>query len=341
MNIITQERNYLPIDLETKYHACSRVVISKWKISKVCSFYHVKRSSLFRWLKHFNGSKESLNNRSHRPKTPHPATISDEVVQKVLNLKRRNSTASYLEIWMKMHRKKYTLSISSVLRILKRNKEYIPYVSNAKKKHNKAYHTPKMIGEKWQMDVKFVPSECKVMNISSQNYYQYTVLDECSRKRFLYFSNEHSMYETVQALRLAIEFFGYAPLVLQSDNGFEFSDQARRKRSKNSRQYPNLLEAFCIEQGIIHKFIKPKTPEHNGKVERSHRIDQDKFYRNLKFYSLDDLRKQGKLWNKRYNNMPRFVLNCKTPNEIELSLLEKFITIRNELGHNSLTSSES
>ena len=96
-----------------------------------------------------------------------------------------------------------------------------------------------------------------------------------------------------------------------------------------------------FEYGIVHKYISPRTPEHNGKVERSHRIDQDKFYRTLKFYSLDDLRKQGKVWNKKYNNMPRFILKCKTPNEIEIELKDEFVKTRNKQGLKSLTSIES
>lgn len=342
MNILTHQRNYIPIDLETRFHACKRVKESHWKISKVCSFYHVKRSSLFRWLKKFDGSKESLIDKSHKPLSPHPRTLSEETVQKTLNIKRRNPDNSYMEIWLKMQRNNYVISLSSVLRILKRAKEYIPYVSNAKKKHDKKYHTPNMIGEKWQMDVKFVPHECKVRSIISRNFYQYTILDECSRKRFLYFTNEHSMYESSIALRKAIDFFGYAPIILQTDNGWEFSETVKRdKKAPHARKYPNILEATCIEHGIIHKFIRPRTPEHNGKVERSHRIDQDKFYRTLKFYSLDDLRKQGKAWNKRYNNMPRFILKCKTPNEIEIELKNDLIKIRGEQGLKSLTSFES
>ena len=342
MNIIAHERNYIPIDLVTRFHACKRVKESHWKISKVCSFYHVKRSSLFRWLKKFDGTEESLKDKSHKPKTKHPRTLSEETVTKVLNLRRRNPDNSYMEIWIKMHRNDYIISLSSVLRILKRANQYVPYVSNAKKKHNKKYHTPEMIGEKWQMDVKFVPHECKTSNIISRNFYQYTILDECSRKRFLYFTNEQSMYESAIALRKAIEFFGYSPVILQTDNGLEFSEAVKRNvKAPHARPYPNILEQACIEFGIMHKFIRPRTPEHNGKVERSHRIDQDKFYRNLKFYSLDDLRNQGKSWNKKYNNTPRFILKCRTPNEIELELKEKFLTIRNEQGHKSLTSIES
>lgn len=47
-------------------------------------------------------------------------------------------------------------------------------------------------------------------------------------------------------------------------------------------------------------------------------IDQDKFYRALRFYFFNDLRRQGKIWNKRYNNTSKLVFNFKTPNEVEL-----------------------
>ena len=52
-------------------------------------------------------------------------------------------------------------------------------------------------------------------------------------------------------------------------------------------------------------------PERNGKIERSHRIDQEKFFRNLSFYSLRYLREQGAMWNKRYNETPAMVDNWK------------------------------
>lgn len=108
------------------------------------------------------------------------------------------------------------------------------------------------------------------------------------------------MYETVVGLAEAIAFFGYQPTLIQTDNGTEFS-----------------------ARGIEHKFIRPRTPEHNGKVERSHRIDQEKFYRNLKFFSLQDLAAQGARWMRKYNDTPRMVLKMKSPNEAELEKLSK------------------
>ena len=161
-----------------------------------------------------------------------------------------------------------------------------------------------------------MPNECKVDSLDDR-YYQYTILDECSRYRILYYTNEHSMYETVKALEYAYSKLKLYPKEIQTDNGFEFSDKANRKdKGKHTRLYDNYLERFLELHNIKHHLIRPRTPEHNGKVERSHRIDQDKFYRYLKFYNLVDLRKQGSLWNDRYNNLPKAVLNFKTPKEV-------------------------
>ena len=99
------------------------------------------------------------------------------------------------------------------------------------------------------------------------------------------------MYETVQALKYAYSKIGCFPSEIQTDNGFKFTDKARRASdSKTARQYDNLLEHFCKENNIKHHFIRPRTPRHNGKVERSYRINQDKFYKHQKFNSLNDLR---------------------------------------------------
>jgi len=322
MTIIAQERNYIPVDIETRYHAVQRRIESKWKVKKILSFYHVKKSSLYRWLKQYDGSKESLKDKSHRPQKKHPRSIKEKIIKKIINLQKREPNRSFLEIWVKLKRKGIEISAISVLRILKRNQEYREYKPN-RKKHDKKYHTPSMVHEKWQMDVKYVPKECKAKGLEGK-YYQYTILDECSRKRILYFTNEHSMYETVKAIEYAIERIGCYPKEIQTDNGFEFTDRTKRKVEKE-----NILEEFLRKKQIRHHFIRPRTPEHNGKVERSHRIDQDKFYRYLKFYSLEDLRYQGALWNRRYNDMPKIVLEFKTPNEIEL---EKLIELLENTG---------
>lgn len=83
------------------------------------------------------------------------------------------------------------------------------------------------------------------------------------------------------------------------------------------------MNRFCAENGIARKLIRPRTPEHNGKVERSHKIDQERFYRTLAFHSIDDLRGQGRRWNGRHNDTPRICLGLKSPNEVELAKRKK------------------
>ena len=43
-----------------------------------------------------------------------------------------------------------------------------------------------------------------------------------------------------------------------------------------------------LDQGIGHLYIKPRTPRLNGKVERSHRIEAEEFYRLLDGVVIDD-----------------------------------------------------
>ena len=61
---------------------------------------------------------------------------------------------------------------------------------------------------------------------------------------------------------------------VQTDNGFEFTNRF----SNSKRDLPTLFEKTAAELGIRHKLIRPYTPRHNGKVERSHREDQKRFY---------------------------------------------------------------
>ena len=82
---------------------------------------------------------------------------------------------------------------------------------------------------------------------------------------------------------------------------------------KAIRKHPK-ADARTLEQcGIRHKLIAPYTPRHNGKVERSHRKDNEYFYATHSFYSFEDFKKQLSVHNRRYNNFPMRPLNWKSP----------------------------
>ena len=77
---------------------------------------------------------------------------------------------------------------------------------------------------------------------------------------------------------------------------------------------------MCSEIGIEHKRIRPRTPRHNGKVERSHRNDQERFYNHMSFYDYTDLMVQMKRYLSRSNNIPMQVLGWKSPLQKHLEL---------------------
>ena len=62
-----------------------------------------------------------------------------------------------------------------------------------------------------------------------------------------------------------------------------------------------LFEKTLAQLGIRHKRIRPFTPRHNGKVERSHRKDNEYFYADHKFYSFVDFAKQLAVHQRKYN----------------------------------------
>ena len=76
-----------------------------------------------------------------------------------------------------------------------------------------------------------------------------------------------------------------------------------------------MFESTLEKLGIDYKVIKPHTPKQNGRVERSHRKDQERFYYKRVFYSLEDLRNQGKEWRKEYNTFFMRPLGWLSPNE--------------------------
>ena len=165
------------------------------------------------------------------------------------------------------------------------------------------------------MDVKVIPKQCYVGQMPDK-FYQYTFIDEASRERFIYPYKEQSSYSTIDFIKRAITYFGYKPETIQTDNGQEFT-----YTMKTDKIHP--VDVFLNSLDVNHKLIKPRTHRHNGKVERSHRNDQQRFYSYLRFYSYDDLLKQMKAYLKRSNNIPMQSLNWLSPLEMRQQIIQK------------------
>ena len=78
------------------------------------------------------------------------------------------------------------------------------------------------------------------------------------------------------------------------------------------------------DQGIRHVYIKPKSPQLNGKVERSHRTDGEEFYQLLTYTDDVDLAQKLASWEDFYNiNRPHGAHKGRTPYEALRSMLGK------------------
>ena len=314
-NIITQKekniKRYLPHELKTREHAV-KTYRNNGDIGYVCRKYHISRTSLWRWNKKYDGTRESLADKSHKPHSKHPTEHTEKEIKWITDLIKRNPHITLNEIWYKLKiNKGYTRKVTSLYRVLRKIGYYNnPEIKGTSKKHNKEYHTPKEIGVKWQIDVKYVPNECKTKGIpEDKRYYQYTCIDEASRERYLYWYEEHTPTNTVDFVKRCIRYYGYKTQEIQTDNGTEFT----YNDPKIKKTHP--MDVLLKELEIKHHKIRPRTPEHNGKVERSHRNDNERFYSYLKFYSIEDLKKQGAEYVKRSNNIPMAVLGYMTPKE--------------------------
>lgn len=275
----------------------------------------VSRATIYRWIKKFDGTKESLLDKSRRPHS-HPNQHTEEELRNIINYKAKNKNKGLVMLWLKLREKTgYSRSVVSLYRALIRLGIYKKTPSKKKQPENGIYKQATYPGEKVQIDVKYVPTNCMLEEDKRNRvrYYQYTAIDEFTRQRVVMATKEHSTYESVKFLWLILKKFKFKIETIQTDNGFEFTNRLSHTSNRNTKTYfEKELEAHKIK----HKLIKPRTPKQNGKVERSHRKDQENLYYNQKFLSFEDFKRKLSRWIKEYNNTGMKPLNWKSPNQI-------------------------
>ena len=283
----------------------------KHGVSKAAVKYKTNRQYIYRWRRRYDGSIESLRDRSRRPHH-HPNQHTPEEIKLITDMRRRNPHDGLVVFWVKLSRRGYSRSIPGLYRFLRKkglmackpaNPKYIP----------KPYEQMQYPGQRFQIDVKFVPSAClKNSNVIGQKFFQYTAIDEFSRWRFVEAFEEHNTYSSARFLEHLVKAFPLPIHCVQTDNSTEFTNRFTTHRDK-----PTLFQIHLMKHGIQHKLIRPYTPRHNGKVERSHRKDNERFYATHTFYSFEDFSRQLKVYNRRdYNQFPMRPLGWKTPKEV-------------------------
>lgn len=306
MNTITQTMRFRQALIEYSL---------KYGVTKAAIRYKTNRQYIYRWRKRYDGTLQSLADRSHRPHS-HPNQHTKEELKLIAAMRRRNPHAGLVVLWVKLRQRKYSRSITGLYRVLRRsgnmavkprNPKYVP----------KPYEKMTFPGQRVQIDVKFVPSACLVGDVKGEKFYQYTAIDEYSRFRYVEAFQEHSSYSSAVFLEHMLKAFKFPVLCVQTDNGQEFT-----KRLCTGKRTPTLFEDALKKHGIEHKLIRPYTPRHNGKVERSHRKDNEYLYATHTFYSFADFARQLKVHNYKYNKFPMRPLNWKAPYDYVRAFLD-------------------
>lgn len=301
MKSITQNMKYLQSLM--KY-------AEKNGVSAASRKYNRSRSFIYFWKGRWDGSIESLECQSRKPHS-HPNQHTEEELTLIRNMRRRNPDLGIVELWCRLKKRGYTRCVESLYRVMRREglirekkavKKYIP----------KPYEQMTHPGERIQIDVKVVPRRC--IADPELRLFQYTAIDEYSRFRVLGAYPEQSTYSSTQFLLKVVSEFtrrGIEVECVQTDNGFEFTNRFSTTKNK-----PSLFEVTAQQLGIRHKLIRPYTPRHNGKVERSHREDQKRFYNKHSFFSLDDFAGLLAAHQKNSNQLPMRPLLWRSPQDV-------------------------
>lgn len=221
-------------------------------VTDAARLHRLSRQSVHRWIARYDGTLESLMDRSKRPHS-HPNQHTREEIRRVLAVTRQNKRLGLVCLWLHLKRNfGYRRTVVALYRLLRRE-GVIPAPTKKRRRKSKPYEAILVPGERVQVDVKHVPQACLVGGLTSR---------------------------------------------LQG------------------AMHPSAFEAYLAEEGIRHKLIAVATPRHNGKVERSHRTDDERFYEGNKFYNLRYLREQMERHRRLRNNTPMTVIGLKSPAEM-------------------------
>lgn len=271
-------------------------------VALTCRYYGITRQTFYAWKRRYDElGVVGLRDRSRRP-VHSPNATDTEVVGKIVHLRQ---TYHFGPAKIAMYLKRYhdvQISPSGVWRILKRLELNRLPSSQRHKPHKTRWkrYEKQQPGHRVQIDVKFIAP----LAGQRKRYYQFTAIDDCTRLRVLRIYNRLNQKTAIQFADYVAQKLPFRIDTVQTDNGPEFGGG---------------FHWHLLDQGIGHIYIKPRTPRLNGKVERSHRIDAEEFYRLLDGVVIDDadiFNQRLQEWEHYYNyERPHGALDGQTPYE--------------------------
>ena len=265
----------------------------------VCRRCGISRPTLRKWLRRFTQHGLSgLESRSRRPHSTPGARVDRRMEALIIDFRMdRRFGARRLQCELLRHHDIH-LSLASIHKVLVRNNLSRLDPRPRWRHHTKRYVRP-IPGDRVQVDTCKIGPKC----------YQFTAVDDCTRYRVLGLYPRRAANFTLEFFERVIEEMPFPIEHIQSDRGREFM----------AIEVQLWLAAHCIK----YRPVKPRSPQLNGKVERSQRTDLEEFYPTVEL-SDPDLEKQLFEWQHYYNwDRPHGSLNGRSPMERYFELSDR------------------
>lgn len=276
-------------------------------VAKVCP--HSKRS-LERWAAVYKKyGEDGLIPKSTRPRT-NPNETQIRIKERIIELRKKTRKCA-LKLKWQLEKENIIIHKNTIHKIIKTEGLVKKYrIRKLKYKYLKVPLSP---GELVEIDVKYVPKA-----VENKQYYQFTAIDCATRWRYLKIWEDITNHSAIGFLKELMEIAPLRIRAVKTDNGSCFTNRYTGYQKSSDPFNPRLhdFDLLCQAQNIIHYLIDPGKPAQNGKVERSHRSDQEIFYDRNSFKTRKELEKKIEIWTRDYNNLEHCGLNGKTPNEM-------------------------
>ncbi|MBU3942416.1 DDE-type integrase/transposase/recombinase [Patescibacteria group bacterium] len=294
---------------EEKYRWIKPILDKEISIKDMCKVCPFSERALKYWLTNFKESgMKGLENKSTRPKS-HPNETPIRIKERIIELRKDEKKCAKKIAW-DLEDEGINIHFQTIQKVIK--KEGLTRKYRTRKIKCNYVKIPLARGELIEIDVKYVPDKIK-----GKRYYQFTAIDCASRWRYLKPYDDISSYSAICFLKKVIKIAPFKIQAIKTDNGSCFTNRYTGYLKSRDPFNPRLhsLDILCNNLGIDHYLIDPGKPAQNGKVERSHRTDQEMFYDRVTFKSFEELELKLRLWNMYYNNLQHCGLNGLTPNQ--------------------------
>jgi len=276
-----------------------KIINGSKKKDELCQEFGISGRTFYNWKRKYESEGIEGLKRKKPIAYHHPKKLTQETVEKILELRETYQLGSKRVMWYLERYHDIKISESSVTRTFVRHGvSRLPKTASRRTVHTKRY-AKKTPGHHVQVDVKFVTLQDQKGN--QVRRFQYTAIDDATRVRALKIYRKHNQKNAIDFIDYVVDKFPFRIHTIRTDRGHEF--QAR-------------FHWHVEDKGMRHVYIKPKSPQLNGKVERSHRTDQEEFYQLLTYTDDVDLNEKLKMWEHFYNfNRSHGAFDGKTPYE--------------------------